>query len=268
MLFKNKICPKCKSSYDEAFYTCPNCKEKNDLNLPKSHKSISFIPPVFQIGVFLIGWIGLQVLFVLMQFIVSAFVDEITLNVLAVIDYGSYVFLFGALVLTIMPFIKSILQHFKKWENYIFGIGYGVTLIVVTMLYSLLISQLVNVSDNANQQTAQNLTKAFPFLALIFLGFIGPICEELTYRLGLFSLLKRINKFLPYILVPIIFGFIHFDFTCFGTETMVNELVNVPSYIIAGLILSLAYSHKGLACSTTAHIINNVFSLIMILIGI
>lgn len=268
MLFKNKICPNCHTTYDSASFSCPNCHQKNDLNVPKSHKAISFVPPLFQVGVFLIGWLGLQVLFIIMQIIVSLFYEDLNINALAVIDYGSYVFLFAALVLTLLPFIKSILKHFKKWENYIYGIGYGVTLVVVTMLYSLIISQLVQMSDNANQETAAKLTKSFPILAVIFLGFIGPICEEITYRLGLFSFLKRVNKFLPYILVPIVFGFIHFDFTCFGSETMVNELVSVPSYIIAGLVLSLAYNHKGLACSTTAHIINNVFSIIMILLGL
>ena len=45
---------------------------------------------------------------------------------------------------------------------------------------------------------------------------------------------------------------------------MVNELVNLPNYIISGLILSYVYENYSFAGSSIAHILNNVVSLISV----
>ena len=59
-----------------------------------------------------------------------------------------------------------------------------------------------------------------------------------------------------------IFALIHFDFQA---ENIVNELWALPTYLVSGVILGLAYEHRGPACSMTAHLIYNLFAFIVML---
>jgi membrane protease YdiL (CAAX protease family) len=110
------------------------------------------------------------------------------------------------------------------------------------------------------------MTKSFPALSILFFGLIGPIVEEITYRVGLFGLAKRVNRVFAYIIVPIVFGFIHFDFESIGTDRFLNEIFNMPTYILGGLALAFLYDRFGFAASTTTHILNNLWATIASLI--
>ena len=58
----------------------------------------------------------------------------------------------------------------------------------------------------------------------------------------------------------VVFAFIHFDFEAIGTPEIVEELWSLPSYLVSGLILTIAYEHRGPACSMTAHVLYNLFA--------
>ena len=45
-----------------------------------------------------------------------------------------------------------------------------------------------------------------------------------------------------------------------------RELLNIPDYILAGVIFAALYDHFGIGASTTAHVMNNLLSFIQILI--
>ena len=67
-------------------------------------------------------------------------------------------------------------------------------------------------------------------------------------------------------LIALIFAFLHFDFTATGDD-MINELWNLPTYIYSGVILALAYSREGrLSDSIVAHAMNNMLSMLLMLI--
>ena len=69
---------------------------------------------------------------------------------------------------------------------------------------------------------------------------LAPFAEEMTYRIGLFSALKRVNLILAFIVTALVFGLIHFDLSGviqgFNTGTegsrkyAINELCNLPLY--------------------------------------
>ena len=109
--------------------------------------------------------------------------------------------------------------------------------------------------------TLRSFITIYPFISLIFLGVIGPICEELTYRVGLFSVLKK-PKWLAYVIGTLVFALAHFSFT---STNIINELVNLPVYIVSGFALCLAYDKFGLAASLTAHTVNNIYSVSMVI---
>ena len=119
-------------------------------------------------------------------------------------------------------------------------------------------------SDNINQSAADAFANNYPILAFFVMAIIGPICEELTYRVGLHSFLRRINKYLALVVTIIIFAMIHFTF---DAENIVEELWSLPSYLVSGLLLTLAYEVRGPACSITAHACYNLFALIMTMVA-
>ena len=44
---------------------------------------------------------------------------------------------------------------------------------------------------NENEEDLRSFIVVYPITSIIFLGFIGPMCEELTYRVGVFGVLKN-----------------------------------------------------------------------------
>ena len=76
-------------------------------------------------------------------------------------------------------------------------------------------------------------------------------------------MLRRYNKYLALILTTIVFALIHFRF---NSENIVGELWSLPSYLIAGFILTFAYEKGGLSSSLTAHVIYNIVSFVMTLV--
>ena len=107
------------------------------------------------------------------------------------------------------------------------------------------------------QNAVEAVIKIHPLLSLIWIPFLGPIVEEFTYRFGLFNALNKINRIFAYVVVSLIFGLIHFNF--FAPNIAV-ELLNLPPYIISGLIFSYIYDRENLATSIVAHVTNNLVS--------
>ena len=109
----------------------------------------------------------------------------------------------------------------------------------------------------------ESVVSSYPAFSIIVLGIIGPICEEIGYRLGLFDLLKRCHIALAYVATALVFGFIHFDFTQISSIT---EWINLPNYLISGAILCLTYDRFGFGASVLAHVFNNVLAIVLILV--
>ena len=174
-----------------------------------------------------------------------------------------YVILLILLVGLMAPYFKRFIDAIKKYKHILIGLGIGALLIGVTMLYNFIVSLFIKVEVNQNEMYAETLIKAYPAISFFIIGVAGPVCEEITYRFGLFGAIRKKNKILAYIVTFLVFAFIHFDFT----GNMVSELLNLPSYLIAGLALSFAYDKFGMECSITAHIVNNMFAIIMTLLA-
>ena len=82
-----------------------------------------------------------------------------------------------------------------------------------------------------------------------------------------FNLLRRKNRWVAYGVSALIFGFIHFDFSVDTAAALKTELINIPSYIISGLILCRAYEkHQNIATSIIAHAINNGIAILSLLL--
>lgn len=193
------------------------------------------------------------------------------------------ILIIGAAALIMFPNLKHYFKSFFArniaGRTLMKGALYAVVLMVVSTFLGMisniiLTSQGIEQLVNENQRTINALIQGkYWYIAMFVVCLLGPISEEIRYRIGLFSLLKRANRILAYVISAIIFGLIHFDFNVLfeistnGMNPVIIELVNLPSYIVAGLILSFAYEDWGPGASTMAHILYNSFGFILNMIA-
>ena len=267
MLFRNKKCPNCETYYEPTLEKCPGCHKTNELYLNREiTNKIVFMHPIAQIGMFLAGFALAGML--VGELIISNFVvlipgdDVLKQTLLLLFTYLSMLGGLAAIVLTTRR--KHFFSKYKRGLDYVYGIGYAITIVLVSMIIGAIITIFHTPADNNNQAAAVAVAKNYPIIAFFLLGFLGPICEELTYRVGLYSFFRRINKYLAFGVTIVVFALIHFDF---GAEDIINELWSLPSYLISGFILTLAYEHRGPACSMTAHVLYNIFAFLMMLVA-
>ena len=294
---KEKIkCPCCKLLIDDDSITCPYCGhklEEDEIALQKEEKvkvnykkiedeskkekkisiknfikfeSKSVDLKMKNLTIFLVGFLGLQIFATIFQYI-YAFNNTYLLYTdgIGFINFAAYFLLIGTLFLILNEDLLKLITRLKKGRTYLYGFSYGFILIAVSILINIITSSLSGSnSDNNNQSNINSITTNLPILSLLVFGLIGPFCEELTYRAGLFSLINKKSRVLAYIITPLVFGFIHFDFT---SSDILNEFINIPSYIVSGLLLSYFYDKEGIEVSFVAHATNNLVSLLITIIG-
>jgi len=222
------------------------------------------------ISIFLVGIVALDVAAILLLYtnFLELFPNLLKEEVLAL----SQTLIYGIGLAIILPlvgikYLKEIIFDFKYTKNIKDGITLGIILLVTTMLYGLITGFFVkDTVPNDNETTIRTLVSVSPVMMGITLVILGPVYEEIVYRFGLFRTIKSINRPLAYIATAVVFGLIHFTFKSDPNE-MINELIQLPSYIISGLILAYAYDrNESLSTSIIAHMINNIFAFLSALI--
>jgi len=267
MLFKDTKCPNCETYHDPTLEKCPGCNNINELyKLNRVPKRAVFLHPIAQAAMFIIGFAYLGMFFT--EYFYAIFIREINAaNIyksMLVVVFTYLTMFVGLLAVPLFTRRKLFLSKFTtSGIDYIYGVAYAITLMGVGALVTAIISLMHTPADNINQANVESITTNYPLVAVFILGLIGPICEELTYRVGLYSFLRRFNKYVALIVTAIVFAMIHFTF---DAEDIVEELWSIPSYLVSGLILSWAYEHRGPACSITAHACYNLFAVLMVLV--
>lgn len=265
MFFKEKRCPICNEYYDEMADFCPKCKDEN-LEHKKDKRGMLWIPYKDQILNFIIGFIGINIVsFVATLLFASIYKRDEVLG-MVLINTITYVILFiGILCYNFGNKLFPVFaKYFKDKSAYIFGIASALFLICGSTIFSMIAQAAFPDQINGNQDTAVNMISAYPIISIIVLGIIGPIVEELTYRVGLFNFMYRTKRWIAYLVEPLVFAILHLNFT----GNILVELVNLPSYLFAGFTLTYIYEQKGPAASMTAHIINNMLSILSIIIAL
>ncbi len=297
---EQKKCKKCGLLIDEDSMYCPYCgyqneekgsdldNKKNNLQQNKSNennnknnsffKLLRFEQSIFPLPtnkyllLFLTGFIGLNLISVILSFIIvglNPYLAQFTNKGTALLNFAVYLMIIGIMILLLNKDFLPSLAKFKKGRTYLYGFSYGFMLIVLSSLISTLLNLIFsNNSVNNNEAAIDSVTTLYPVLSILIFGIVGPVVEEYAYRVGLFSLLlKKLKPVFVYLIVAIIFGLLHFDFNAFlNVDSLVIELINLPTYIFSGLLLCYFYHKEGFAVSTLAHITNNLFSLIITLL--
>ena len=211
---------------------------------------------------FLIGSAGLIIVsFIVGLFAVSFTKDLDTAN--AITTFGTYGTLFVAFIIFFLPEFKTLFKQFLDIELIARGLLMGLLVMLIPSLYFCFVNLSDGYTVNNNETTIRTIVNLFPACTLLFAGVLGPVCEEFTYRVGLYGLLKKKNKILAYIITSLVFAFIHFDFTSFvSPSALAIELVNLPAYLLSGIILTYTFDRYGFAAGCIAHMLNNIVSLL------
>ncbi len=267
-MFKNRDCPYCNHRFDDALSECPYC---HSLVNKKTNK-VSFVPFWKQIVLFAIGMFGFQILGYLLSYLVQGLSSLIIQNNVtyeefiksvhyyALINFVAYGITFVGLTLTLWKDNIKLLKTFKHWMVPVSAIIGYLSILVFNIIYGLILKTCgIVIKDNQNETMLTNIVISYPILSIILFCVIGPICEEITYRVGLYSFFRRINKYLAYVITIIVFAFIHFDFL---SKDIMNEFLNLPYYLYAAFVFCFLYEKFGFASSTSAHITNNLISIL------
>ena len=265
MLFNSRKCPNCDAYYDPTLEQCPTCHKDNELYEQRAlSKNVVFFHPAAQIGIFLCGFAyGGMVLSELLFALFFAAMESSLLKTTLVLLFTYLMMLGGILSIAFLTRRKTFVKRYTRYQDYLFGGAYALGLIFLGLIISFIMTIFQQTGNNTNQNAAIDIAKNYPIFGFFILCLLGPICEEMTYRAGLYSFFRRINKYLAMAVTIIVFALIHFDFLA---EDMVTELVSLPSYLSAGLLLTIAYEHRGPACSMTAHILYNIFAFALMIL--
>ena len=274
MLRFSKNCSYCGNEMDSFDEKCPVCYEANNDPVVKKEKMVAHFVWWRQLLFFAVGWVGFQVIGSTVMLLLNLIGHQTS----SLTNFLTYILLCSAMVLIIWTDSKEILKSFKSWKPFVFGIAGYIVILILANLYEntafAILGQFgIKQAVNSNEASVREVSAYYPLLSFIIFGFIGPICEELTYRVGLFGLTRRVNLVFAFVITTIVFACIHFkdealiNFIINPSDsnryTLIIELVNLPSYMIAGFVFTFLYHKWGFAASITAHVANNSLIIIM-----
>ena len=284
--FRNRVCPECRHGHDPILSACPNCGKENPEGKQFAHL-LPFGAPT-QIVFLVVCLFGLQILGLIASLIAMGvyggmhpgatpeeFSEFLSGPIANFAVTGSVYVLIAGIMLLIVGLqkrFKPMLSSFAGWKPYVAGLVGFVACFLINWLYSAGASAIMEAAGlgeigvNENETIVRSVARAVPVGSIIVLGLVGPFCEEMAYRVGMFGFLRRLGKPLAYVLSAIVFGFIHFGWNALVSgdpALIVNEFVNIPIYIGSGAALCFLYDRFGFAASYTCHVLNNVVSLLL-----
>lgn len=132
-------------------------------------------------------------------------------------------------------------------------------IIIVLFLVLSFISNIILVNllkqEASNQEIAVSMLTSFPLLGIIAICLFGPFVEEIIYRL------PYKKNWLSIIISTIVFTFAHIS-----NFSLIQMLFLIP-YLFLSISFSFAYfKNENIILSTTTHILNNLISVVLLLI--
>lgn len=229
--------------------------------------------------IFVFGILALFSISLLVDYVLSLFnITLATNNILyaSLSNFFTYVILFASFIAFLAGFklLKPLAKQFTKLKPFVYGLFYGFVIILASVSYNLLTGLIFpDSTSNINQSSIELIIQGYPIMSFVWIVLVGPVIEEIIYRLGLFEGVRKKSRVFGYVVSGIIFGFIHFNIPfnadrSINTAALINEFINVPSYVLSGLLFAYTYEKIGFAGSSVAHISNNLLSYILTIIRI
>lgn len=272
-MFNNKKCSNCSNLYDSEFYECPKCKTLNEIGNSKSRKLPTLYISSFNQSYLLgIGLILMTLITIFVSILVGIIFPDISTNKVGLIAIVTLITYILTLIFQIISIWEYKLYFLKTFLNYkailvsilaciiIFGFDYLYNYIIETLYYKGATPEI-----NMNQGLIIDMIKDSPILSFFTIVALGPIIEELTYRVGLFGLFRKFNVYIAYVVTILFFALAHISFEEIFKGNYIQELFALGNYLFASFILCITYHKFGFSASLIAHILNNLIAYSLIL---
>lgn len=191
--------------------------------------------------------------------------QEGTMTAVSNIFGYAFIFLFACIY-----YFKTLKNEFASNSSLLSYIIKSVISSLILITVNIILSNIIfsiTSSEPSNEQSieeafSENVPIVLRNLTFFVISVIGPVIEEIIYRYIIQNAIgKKLSKKIPKIsgiisivISSFLFGFVH-------TFSLDLYLIN---YVGLGLVLGISYyKTKNLSISITAHIINNLFSLIL-----
>lgn len=211
------------------------------------------IPLWKRIYLFCICSIGLNVIAVFVYLMLYNLPEN---QVSALANIICYSILFVAMFGVVLFDIPKFAYQFKDYKRYLYGFLFGLAVIGFDVSYTSFVNLFYDFHISGNEEAVRDVIYLYPAASVIILGIIGPICEEMAYRIGLFGLVRKWNIVAAFLISSFVFAGAHISFGSY----FVDELVNFPMYLFSGFMFALTYYKFGFVGSMTAHITNNLIA--------
>lgn len=129
-----------------------------------------------------------------------------------------------------------------------------VLFLVLSFISNIILVNMLN-QEASNQEIAVSMLKSFSLLEIPAICLFAPFVEEIIYRL------PYKKKWLSIIISTIVFTFAHIS-----NFSLIQMLFLIP-YLFLSISFSFAYfKNENIILSTTTHILNNLISVVLLLI--
>ena len=171
-------------------------------------------------------------------------------------------------------------KHVNIFKQFLIPRVYYTAIVVyllstVTNIIVSILLEVLNLNDEDGKSLneeglEEDLAKTnYSYKLVLYIVLIGPILEELVFRLILFrgisiigekigknnKFIRRFIKFLAYLISSAVFAFGHFEFSF---KVLISDFANFPFYFIMGIYLAIAYDYDGyFLAAVLTHILNN-----------
>ncbi|MEK5180552.1 MULTISPECIES: CPBP family intramembrane glutamic endopeptidase [Paenibacillus] len=169
-------------------------------------------------------------------------------------------------ILGFRGFYKQAIHDFRQyWVRNMLWMIWGLCLIIIigSMLIPTLISIFHPITKSVNEVDLRAMLSSYPFIFTVNVVWIGPLIEELVYRVTIYRTIRRKSRLLAYLISSFLFGFQHV-YRAVVFQSNYNEMWNIFSYMAAGLIFAYLYEkRKNILVPIGAHMFSNGLSVLL-----
>ncbi|MCQ2753185.1 MAG: CPBP family glutamic-type intramembrane protease [Bacilli bacterium] len=249
-------CPECRNEYDAFLSNCPTCNARNKtFPLEPRFERMIFLSDYKEVVLFVAGFFGYFLFSYLMQLGLSTLrFDDILKS--AIQNLVAYGVVYGITLSILWTDFGLIIQGARKWRTIIAGlIGCAVTIGFCFAYQGILLAANVGFVPDSNRTMILAIIRNQPIMAFFIFALFEPIAEEFTYRLGLFTVVRKRNRIFAYIAPILVYTLIRVQFM--GSNP-INECLNIPIHLVPAFLYCYLYEHEGFSASVYAHVLVNL----------
>lgn len=249
-------CPNCENEYDAFLSECPTCSTRNNtFPIDRKFYRMIFLSDYKEIVLFVAAFVGVYLFYFLMNLGLMHFpMGEVLKS--ATNYFVTYALVFGIMLCIIWKDWKIIIRRARSVRSIVAGaIGcLAITAFIVAYIAILTVTKS-GFDYNVNQTILGNVIRNYPAMGFFILVIFSTTAEDFGYRLGLFTFLRKRNRWLAYLVCAAIYAIIHFQFL---NANLVNEAMNIPLYFVPAIMLSILYEYEGFSASVYASVLAKI----------